>query len=210
MSHEIYIFGSAIRGDVHTFSDVDVLVIPDAPSEVKFPSTWSVYSRQTIKSYFELGRLFAWHLHLEAVCIFPRFGANFLSEIGPPSPYTNAATDISDLQILLEKSLLELQMGTPNQVYELGLVYTAIRDIAMAASWPLLGKPSFSRYAPYQLPEPCPLPLAAYETAMIARHASTRGTPEPTDIHTATLYIGKSAIFDWAESIRRKTCQIAF
>lgn len=210
MSHEIYIFGSTTRGDVSPSSDVDVLVIPEDNSNSEFPTAWSVYSKETLRSYFDSGRLFAWHLHLEAIRIFPRSGMSFLSELGPPSSYKTAATDISDLQLLLEQSLSELRRNTHSPVYELGLVYTAIRDIAMAASWAMLGNPSFSRYAPYQLPEKCPLPLDVYESAMRARHASTRGTPEPTNALDAALTIQRSTVLDWTASIRRKTCQTPF
>ena len=158
--------------------------------------------------YFETGRLFSWHLHLEAVRVYPRSGSGFLADLGEPAPYTSIAEDLADLTLLLRDSLSELQSGSPSSIYELGLTYTAIRDIAMAASWTMLAKPSFSRYAPYEIPVHCPLPLAIYEIAMSARHASTRGSAEPTAYDLAANHLKALPILEWAESVRSKSCPI--
>lgn len=206
MNHEIYIFGSMTRGEVSSSSDVDVLVIQDSPEPDSFPPSWSVYSKKTIESYFAGGRLFAWHLYLEAVQVYPRSGSGFIADLGAPTPYYSLAEDLDDLQLLLENSLFELQNDSPSPIYELGLIYTAIRDIGMAASWSMLAKPSFSRYAPYEIPVRCPLPLDIYEIAMRARHASTRGTPEPKEYDLAVNHLRTSPILEWVELVRSKAC----
>jgi len=195
------------RGEVSPSSDADVLVIQDDPQPESFPPSWSVYSRKTIETYFASGRLFAWHLYLEAVRIYPRSGNGFLAELGEPAAYCSLNEDLADLRLLLENSLLELQNNSPSKIYELGIAYTAIRDIAMAASWSLLARPSFSRYAPYELPVRCPLHIGDYETAMRARHASTRGTAEPVGYDLAAYHLVASPILEWAESVRSKACQ---
>jgi hypothetical protein len=207
MNYEIYAFGSITRGEISPSSDVDILVIDSDGNNSRFPGDWSVYSRKTIEMYYRTGRLFAWHLHLEAVRIYPKTGTSFLSKLGAPSPYASASDDISDLRLLLEGSISELQSGTPNQVYELGLVYTAIRDIAMAASWSILGSPSFSRYAPYEISPTCPLPRLAYEVAMNSRHAATRGAHMPLDYDVTTRAVQTSPILEWVESVRTTSCQ---
>lgn len=194
------------RGEVSSSSDADVLVIQDNSESDSYPLSWSVYSRKSIETYFATGRLFAWHLHLEAVRIYPRSGSGFLAALGEPAPYSSLSEDLADLRLLLEHSMLELRKGSPSPIYELGLAYTAIRDIAMAASWSMLAKPSFSRYAPYELPVRCPLPLAVYETAMQARHASTRGTAEPSECDLAVNHLMVSPILEWVESVRSKAC----
>lgn len=206
MTHEIYIFGSMTRGEVTQSSDADVLVVQEGSDQNSFPPSWSVYTRKTIEAYFAMGRLFAWHLHLEAVQVFPRSGSGLLASLGEPAPYSSMAEDLTDLKSLLQDSVLELQSGSPSRIYELGLAYTAIRDTAMAASWAMLARPSFSRYAPYELPVRCPLPIAIYETAMCARHASTRGTTDPGNYEFAANYLKAFPILEWAESIRRETC----
>lgn len=210
MKHEIYVFGSMTRGEVSSSSDADVLVIQDNSESGSFPPSWSVYSKKTIEAYFAAGRLFAWHLHLEAVRVYPRSGSGFLADLGEPAPYSSVAEDLADLRFLLENSILELQNDSPSPIYELGLAYTAIRDIAMAASWSMLAKPSFSRYVPYELPVRCPLPQAVYETAMRARHASTRGTAEPRDYALAAKHLKAAPILEWAELVRSKTCPTHF
>lgn len=210
MTHEFYIFGSMTRGEVSSSSDADVLVIQDNLEPESFPPSWSVYSKKTIETYFATGRLFAWHLHLEAVRIYPRSGSGFLALLGEPAPYSSLAEDLADLRLLLENSMVELRNDSPSPIYELGLAYTAIRDIAMAASWSMLAKPSFSRYAPYELPVRCPLPLAVYETAMRARHASTRGTAEPSEYDLAANHLKASPILEWAESVRSEACPTLF
>lgn len=206
MTHEIYIFGSMTRGEVSPSSDADVLVIQDDSNQSLFPPSWSVYSKKTIETYFSTGRLFAWHLHLEAVRVYPRSGSGLLAELGKPAPYSSMAEDLADLRLLLQDSLFELQNGSPSPIYELGLAYTAIRDIAMAASWTMLPRPSFSRYAPYDLSVRCPLPLALYETAMCARHASTRGSAQPRDYDLAANHMKAFPILEWAESVRSEAC----
>lgn len=210
MTHEIYIFGSMTRGEVSSSSDADVLIIQDSPEPNLFPPSWSVYSKKTIESYFAAGRLFAWHLYLEAVQVYPRSGSGFIADLGTPAPYCSLAEDIDDLQRLLEDSLFELQNDSPSPIYELGLAYTAIRDIAMAASWAMLARPSFSRYAPYELPMRCPLPLDIYEMAMRARHASTRGTEEPKEYDLAVNHLRASPILEWVELVRSETCPTHF
>ena len=203
MNHEIYIFGSAVRGEVSPTSDIDVLVIPTEGSRTDYPASWSVYSPEIIESYYRAGRLFAWHLHLEAQRIFPLEGASFLGRLGAPAPYASALSDITDLEGLLKDALLEIRAGTNSLIYELGIAYTAIRDIAMAASWILLETPSFSRYTPYVLPTACPLPIDAYRGAMLARHRATRGTAYPFDSGAVAAQLIASPVLDWISDLRR-------
>lgn len=202
MTYEIYVFGSITRGDVSPTSDVDILVVDDIPSSSRFPRDWSVYSKSTVSKHYQEGRLFAWHLHLEAVLLHPAGSDGFLAKLGAPSRYTKAAEDIADLRVLLSISLDEIKRGSPSQIYELGLVYTVLRDVAMSASWPLLGRPSFGRYVPYEITPPCPLPRPAYEIAMRSRHASTRGTPEPADYQVAANAVLASPLLEWLDLIR--------
>lgn len=202
MNHEIYVFGSTCRGEHTLTSDVDVLAIPFDIERPQFPEHWSIYSPDLLAEYFQSGRLFAWHLHLEAKCVFSSRAEPFLKSLGPPAPYSTIFDDINDLEALLIDAINELNAGTENLIYELGIVYTAIRDLAMSSSWSMLKNPCFSADAPYRLPIEIPLPRATYHQAMLARHASTRGTKlnfnpsEPVDI------IVKSPLKSWVASLR--------
>lgn len=203
MSHEIYVFGSICRGESTPTSDVDVLAIPFEPSESTFPQSWSVYSPQLLSQYFKDGRLFAWHLYLESKCIFSQRAEPFLSTLGCPAQYSSMLNDIEDLEELLNEAMGELAAGTESVVYELGIVYTALRDLAMAASWSLLGSPCFSADAPFRLPIAPPLPRAAYHQIMLARHASTRGIKLDFDpIGTADV-IMKTSLTSWIAALKR-------
>jgi len=200
--HDLYIFGSAARGEVSPSSDIDVLVIPLAQGQSEYPDTWSVYSPTTIQSYFKSGRLFAWHLYLEAKCIHSANTKPYLLSLGTPAPYSSAGNDIDELEGMLRDSLHELQHQTKNLVYELGISYTAIRDIAMSASWALLDSPCFSRDVPFLLPSPCPLSREAYRGTMLARHSSTRGSNNQIDIPRVTQELLTAPILSWVRDIR--------
>jgi hypothetical protein len=203
MSHELYIFGSTTRGDVSPTSDVDILVLPFTSGKSNFPENWSIYSPNLIQSYFNQGRLFAWHLYLESQCIFTPNGTPYLDTLGAPTEYSTKREDIEHLRLLLRNARDELSSGTNSVIYELGIVYTAVRDIAMSASWDLLEHPSFSRNAPFELPIKCPLEFSVYEQAMRARHSSTRGTDMPVDLKEVTLQILRAPLDEWIEELRR-------
>lgn len=202
MTDELYIFGSATRGEVSPSSDIDVLVVSDSPDRRAYPESWSIYSTELLETYYRDGRLFAWHLHLEAIRIFPREAPGILCQLGDPAPYVTARKDVLDLKTILEQAVSEISSTTANLIYELGIAYTAIRDIAMSASWSLLGKPNFSAYVPFELPIRVPLPMDSYRAMMVARHCSTRGTTPPSDPPSLGKGLCESRILDWAENIR--------
>lgn len=202
MNHDIYVFGSTCRGESSPTSDIDVLVVPFTEDRSNYPSGWSVYAPELLREYFSQGRLFAWHLHLEAKCIFSSHKIPFLSSLGAPAPYTTMSKDIDELEELLQEAIHELENGTKSVVYELGIAYTAIRDIAMSASWAFLGAPCFSSDAPYYLPNPCPLEFAAYRQAKLARHSSTRGTDISLDLEHTVNEIIRTPFSQWIESLR--------
>lgn len=174
---EIYIFGSVCRGEPDLGSDVDVLVI-DTPHTARreFPANWSCYSRRRLRVLFGRGTLFAWHLYLEAVQVWPRRDYGYLQKIGPPRPYRGAVREVTDLQRILLGAVTELTRGSRSSVYEFGLIALACRDIAMAAAPALTGRFDFSRYAPVQLAGAgFPLTSGQFEYLLACRRATTRG-----------------------------------
>lgn len=204
MNHDIYVFGSTCRGEVTPTSDVDILVIPFAQKRSQYPKDWSVYSPELIDEYFKKGRLFAWHLHLEAKCVYFSGDQPFLTSVGPPAPYSNIAGDIDALEVLLNEALDELGAGTANVVYELGIAHTAIRDIAMCASWAMLERPCFSTEVPYRLPIECPLQRITYDQITLARHSSTRGAELDFDPTHAVRAIVEAPLSRWVNSLREE------
>src|SRR5207302_7053674 len=103
---------------------------------------------------------------------------------------------------LLTDSLKELSTNTPNMVYELGIVHTCLRDIAMSASWHLLERPTFSQMAPYALPIDFPLTVADYKAMMLARHASTRGVEAPPAQESLRGRVLSAPFIEWAVQIK--------
>jgi predicted nucleotidyltransferase len=204
MSYEIYIFGSAVRGDVAKNSDVDVLVITNqVEDKSNFPEAWSIYSKKSIEKLFSQGKLFAWHLHLDAKCIYSTKPKNFLEEIGEPAEYKDLIGDFSALSELLDDSLSEMKT-TNSEVFEIGLIYTALRDIAMVASTALCDRPCFSRYSPYEIPLKISLPKDLYESMIEARLTSTRGLEFTRDASFIIDELVSYNIKRWVQEVKKK------
>lgn len=203
MKHEIYIFGSMTRGEVSPASDTDVLVIPLQNQQKKaYPSSWSYYTEETIKLMHKDGRLFSWHLFLDSKCIYTPRNIPLLEEMGSPNPYNTASEDIEDLKGLLEQSIKYLYENTPNQIYEIGVIHTCLRDIAMSASWWIDERPCFSIYAPYNINIPLPLEKEIYNYAVSARHSSTRGISNISDWDKVTEKILEAPIPEWVSEVQ--------
>lgn len=184
------VFGSQTRGDADNLSDVDILVVTDSGKpdtkeisefiEIKFnkESDISIYSLPRIKEMYETGHLFAWHLYSESQYIAYPGTKNLIMELGSPKPYTNASQDIAELISILES----IQTGL-NNVYEAGLLYVCLRNMAISASWYSELGLKFGRKAPFELSKNMPLlPLKIEEYDLLAacRHATTRGKPCPS------------------------------
>jgi hypothetical protein len=101
---------------------------------------------------FKNGDLFAWHLALEAMPLFETFP--ILDMLGEPAPYTETVADIASFHAVLNGIPRQLGANEFNAVYETGLIYVCVRNIAMAASWLLCPHPDFSRYSPFHLQFP--------------------------------------------------------
>jgi hypothetical protein len=204
VSHEIYLFGSITRGEVTPSSDTDILVIPlEGQSKQAYPSSWSYYTRNILNKMHKDGRLFSWHLYLDAKCIYTPKSTPLLFEMGKPSSYKTAKEDIEDLNYLLNQSMKHLQNNTLNPIYEIGVIHTCLRDIAMSASWWLFERPCFSIYAPYQIGIPLPLNKETYRKLISARHNSTRGITSNFDWKLVVEELLTSSICNWVLEVKR-------
>jgi hypothetical protein len=204
MSYDLYIFGSAVRGEVEKNSDIDVLVVVDnAQRASMYPVTWSVYTKESIKRYFSEGRLFAWHLYLDAKCIHHGDSKPFIEGLGEPSKFRNLSEDFCSLRDLINCSLNEIKT-TKSEIFEIGLIYTALRDIAMLASTKLHDRPCFSRYSPYKLSIELPIPKDLYELMIEARLTSTRGVEFTGDTNELTKMLASAGIMSWVEELEKR------
>jgi hypothetical protein len=125
---------------------------------------------------------FAWHLYREAIPLFDPDG--FLRGLGPPSSYSGALADVASFQNVLASVPLQLAQNENNAIYEAGLVYVCIRNIAMAASWILNEFPDFSRYSAFNFPDMdrCPISVDEFKLTMACRMASQRGLDPPQGV----------------------------
>ncbi|WP_372485746.1 nucleotidyltransferase domain-containing protein [Stenotrophomonas sepilia] len=204
MNASIHIFGSITRGEAALDSDVDVLVVSDAKIVAGcYPAEWSVYRTDVLREKFIRGDLFAWHLALDARCVYAPDGQGHVKKFGLPSPYVRVREDISLFRAMLETSLGELRGGSSSRVFELGICHTALRDIAMSASYHLFERPNFSRYSPFHMPVEIGVSREAYEISVKARHASTRGATSPDDIEFAISEFLDADLIRWAGAVER-------
>lgn len=211
----VSIFGSYGRGNPDDFSDLDVLVVcrdgAGTQSEEKVrdligqdynqaPSI-SWYGESKLANFFATGDLFAWHLYRESYAVS---GFAPLAEMfGRPAPYLNCLDDILGLREILSSVPNHISCHPQNLVYELGLTYVCLRNIAMTASSVLCEKVDFGRYSPYGLPEITPL-ISKEDYAQLAqcRHASTRGM-EPPVVEIDVQHTLRESLA-WAGSVERK------
>ena len=203
---EIYVFGSITSGDVDAGSDVDVLAIVEAEETRALPNHWSVYRRERIHQLFARGTLFAWHLHKDARLVFPCDREGLIESLGEPAPYLRAEQEIEMLMHIARDACRELAAGTPSPVYELGLLFVASRDVAMAAAPCMSAEFVFSRFAPYGLQTPSyPLDRSDYEVLMACRRASTRGGAFELAADALQRLAGRAEdILAWLYDVKRR------
>lgn len=203
---EFYVFGSVCRGEPDRGSDVDILVVEDnAARRAQLPRHWSVYSRRRLRALYSRGTLFAWHLHLEAVQLWPQGSPGFLKRIDPPRKYTGAAREASGLLKIMQSACDELRRGTKSPVYEFGLLALAARDLAMAAAPSLDGRFNFSRHAPLQGDTAFPLSKRAFDYLLACRRASTRETDFTRNPKIEAQICRKlPALEAWATNLQRR------
>lgn len=111
----------------------------------KNPS-FSVYKESRIIEMFKKGHLFAWHLYYESYRIFDKI--DLIDKCGRPSNYLNAMDDINFFYSIVDEIFDRIHRNLSNNIYEAGLLYIAIRNIAISASYVLFDRPVFSRYVP--------------------------------------------------------------
>lgn len=172
----IYVYGSFCRGEYSQGSDLDLLAISDAGTERFDPMRFSVYSPSKISDLWERGNPFAWHLSLEARMIFASDGADFLSSLGRPQPYRESAEDCERFLALFREAADSASSTPEPMVFDLGVMFLAVRNIATCYALGVMGCGKFSRDAARQLGDKSvPVDDAAYRILERARLLSSRG-----------------------------------
>lgn len=211
------LFGSYARGDFDDASDLDFLVVLNGDhngiSESVFSSikriakkepSISWYSERRIKEIFRDGHLFAWHLYLESMPLLRNMESDIVTKLGKPNEYLGALEDIKSLIEILLSVKNAIKRCPRNLVYEAGIIYICVKNIALSATSVFSERLDFSRYSPYNQGinrfVNFPLPELKYELLIQSRHASMRGLPLPNIEH---YELSKTCdyIIDWAGKI---------
>lgn len=184
--NSIRVFGSHARGDQNVYSDFDVLVIlqksqvinDDLEKEIKelFDREISIswYSEKRINKLFEMGHLFAWHLYNESYAIT---NDDYFQSLGKPAEYKFAIQDIHSLLGILVPIQEAVKNCPRNLIYEAGLLYVCVRNIAICAMPSLRNQYSFNTDVPFKLD--IPVSVEEFNLLLQARYAGTRGTKSP-------------------------------
>lgn len=210
----VRLFGSMARGDNDQLSDADVLVVVEdrsgkVPEEAirDFVMPWvgqlptiSWYGRTRLAEMFNNGHLFSWHLAYESR---PLWGPNQIEEIfGTPNQYCDAIIDIGSFRSIIESIPKALKQCPNNSIYEMGLLYVCIRNIAMSASWHLCDRPDFTRYSPYRLgAQSLRASKTMYEAAMCCRIASQRGAMPSDKVAYEDVAKLQSIAANWCQAV---------
>ena len=180
-------------------SDVDLLVCLSEPSDRYDSSKYSIYNYERIQALWEEGNPFSWHLHLESKPIYSSDGTNFISGLGEPSEYENAAKDCRKFMLLFKESYHELIYSSNSAVFHLSCMFLASRNFATCHSLKI-GKPIFSRLAPLLLEYKLPLAQEDFDLFVRARILSTRGYGNRLSNKEIIRAISVApAIIDWME-----------
>jgi hypothetical protein len=171
----IYIFGSVVRGELDQYSDVDLLLISDNIEQNIDPNKYSIYSPERIKELYKEGNPFAWHLFYESKLIFSS-DQDFLLTLEKPSDYTNCKSDLLKFKKLFDDSIFSMRKNKLSIIFDLSMIFLAIRNFATCYTLGHYGKPIFSRLTFEKLHDyPLKLDDRVKELLMMSRISSTRG-----------------------------------
>ncbi|MQU72471.1 nucleotidyltransferase domain-containing protein [Sinorhizobium meliloti] len=214
-----YIFGSVARGKQDHLSDLDLLavvrngmgkvsdeaVLSTVPEEFRsFRSSISWYGAARIEQMFRNGELFAWHLFHETVPIFDP--SSFIKHLGSPAPYRDAVLDVCSFRKVMMAIPEEVKANERNAIYEAGLIYACLRNIAMSSSWSLCRLPDFSRYSVFNLEgiDDCPISRSEFEKTMLCRMAGQRGGDPPDGVDKDFVLHLHARLTPWLEALQAK------
>ena len=104
----VMLFGSIVRADFESESDLDILVVSSSESQIAIPSLsigtsapldLAVYTRTGIERITAPPSLFAWHLKSEGQILFDRTGwiTNRLENL---PPYNRHSDDLAIMELL--------------------------------------------------------------------------------------------------------------
>lgn len=175
---EIYAFGSVVRGEVDKYSDIDLLILKKLEENINEvdKSQFSIYTFQRITELWNEGNPFAWHLFIEAKCIYTPNSSSFLKSLGTPQKYDNTLLDLHKFYELFRSSKVSILNEEYSIDFDLSMIFLAIRNFASCFSLGFLGKFQFSRDSALSLGQySIQIAEKNYERLKESRLLSTRG-----------------------------------
>lgn len=175
----IYIFGSICRGEIDKQSDIDLLaIVDDKENQVLFDTNkFSVYTEKRLRELWSEGNPFAWHLFLESKLVFSDNETDILKNWGKPSNYLNLRNDLLKFLNLFNDSLKSINQSKDSEIFDLSMIFLAIRNFASCYSLGCLNDYNFSRYSALNLKEnKLEISKESFKILERARILSTRGT----------------------------------
>ncbi|QZY89839.1 nucleotidyltransferase domain-containing protein [Pantoea dispersa] len=190
----IYAFGSICRGEVDSFSDVDMLAIVSGRDERFNPIDYSIYSYERINELWKEGNPFAWHLFLESMLIYSPDSVDYLRGLGKPSSYNSGLIDCEKFLEIFISAKDSIESSVLTEVFDLSSVFLSIRNFATCFSLNCNVRPDFSRNSARNLGiHSIPISGLTYHLLERARVLCTRGTGEilsTDDIKNAKSQLG--------------------
>ncbi|MFK7050818.1 Nucleotidyltransferase domain protein [Flavobacterium columnare] len=187
MKH-IYIFGSVVRGEIDQYSDIDLLLITDDLIKNIDTNKYSVYTPNRIHELFEEGNPFAWHLYYESKLVYSSDDVDFLSKLGKPSEYSNCKSDLLKFKTLFDDSKASIKENDFSIVFDLAMIFLAIRNFATCYTLGCYETPIFSRLTFEKLTDfPLKLDYEIKDMLMMSRISSTRGIDYTFEDKSLTL-----------------------
>jgi hypothetical protein len=175
----IYAFGSICRGEVDSFSDIDMLAIVSGQDERFNPRDYSIYSYERINELWKEGNPFAWHLFLESKIIYSPDNFDYLQSLGKPSHYNSGLADCEKFLEIFISAKNSIETSNLTEIFDLSSVFLSIRNFATCFSLDCDVRPDFSRNSARNLGiHSIPVCDLTYQLLERARVLCTRGTGE--------------------------------
>lgn len=173
----LYIFGSACRGELDKYSDIDMLAIYNDKNEINHldENKISIYSEEKIQKIWSLGNPFAWHLYYESKLVYSSNNKDFLNNLDKPSIYKDGLSDCIKFYEILEKSADSVKKDSYSIVFDFSTIFLCIRNISTCYSLHF-NKPNFSRDSAILLGQnSLNIDSDVYNILKTCRLANTRG-----------------------------------
>jgi Nucleotidyltransferase domain len=167
---EVWVYGSAARGDADDLSDFDLLVVGDAHEPAFLPPavlgarslSVSRYEWDEIVAMVQYGSLFLHHVKQEGRPLVEGDPPRLRTLLASLPPYRRAEQELASFTQVVADVRIAIQHDYSPQ-FELAVLATAARHAAILGCY-LLGTPRFGRHEPFRTL----LPQLGYSCAEVA------------------------------------------